>query len=922
MIAGSQGGKGITLVELVPIEDSYTTIGEIKVGDRVFGSDGKLCNVTYVSPVHHLRCFEVEIDNGQKIIVDEEHLWKVKSYKHRKNENRSVKDPDLEFTESRWQCRLRGVGYEVLDTLYMSKHVIDAHGGSNYSIDLCEALEIEDKVLPIMPYTFGAWLGNGVSDNCYISCWEPNNEVIRRINIDGYPTERFESSEDNKCWTYAIGGKEGGRRIVNPILKSMDVLHNKHIPMIYKRSSIEQRLQLVRGMLDTDGYIDPRGHIEYCSIREKLANDFLEVVRSLGIKAKIRTKIIQVKSEDYNVYLVTFNSNKYRFFWLDRKYERQSNKQKPNTNLLYIVSIKEVESVPTKCIAVDSYDHTFLGSGAFITLHNTSFGPWWLQKEIYDIRGSGDYIAATASFDLFKLKMLPAMLQVYEQILGIGRYWAGDRIIELKDPKTGEFLAKRSQDPMWARIILRSADALGGLESSTAKGAWLDECLSPETIISTELGEMQIGRIVNHSTDVRVWSYDTKLHKFELRRINRWIKLPQSKPLLQLGSLRITADHKVWTENGYIESEKVLASFEHKLFKMSKVYGSFMCGEWIDVPKTLNPSECDLSSDGFVYNIEVEGNHNYVAGGILVSNCGQERFGFDAFKAIRRRIALHVGRILMTTTLYNLGWLIDAIIEPAISSGQQEFFSDGIGEIEYTDCESRKTAVIQFDSILNPSFPVEEYEEQRKLLSDEEFNMQYRGRKASRRILIYSSFSPTLHKCDPFEIPDHWKRYLGLDFGPVHTCCMYYAEDPISHILYCYREYLAGGRTIADHVKHILAGERGVPLCVGGAGSEGQWRMEFGSAGLPVYKPQIIDVNLGINRVYAQHQNNGIMYFGNVSGIIDEKGKYRRKMSQAGETLDEIAQKNIYHRLDAERYIISWIRPGYIRKAKVLQLGD
>jgi hypothetical protein len=109
----------------------------------------------------------------------------------------------------------------------------------------------------------------------------------------------------------------------------------------------------------------------------------------------------------------------------------------------------------------------------------TSFGPWWLLREIYDPdvgRGGGDYLAVTASYDLFKLKMLPELRTVFESVQNVGRYWAGDKVLELRDPATGQFHANRSDDPMWGRIILRSAQAGGGLEASTAKGAWLDEC--------------------------------------------------------------------------------------------------------------------------------------------------------------------------------------------------------------------------------------------------------------------------------------------------------------------------------------------------------------------------------------------------------------------------------------------------------------
>lgn len=104
----------------------------------------------------------------------------------------------------------------------------------------------------------------------------------------------------------------------------------------------------------------------------------------------------------------------------------------------------------------------------------TSFLPWWLKREI-DNLGAGDYLAVTATYDLFKLKFLPAIREVFETIFKIGRYWAGDKILELRNPKTGKFDAKNSSDPMWGRIILRSAESKGGLESATAKAAILDE---------------------------------------------------------------------------------------------------------------------------------------------------------------------------------------------------------------------------------------------------------------------------------------------------------------------------------------------------------------------------------------------------------------------------------------------------------------
>lgn len=118
----------------------------------------------------------------------------------------------------------------------------------------------------------------------------------------------------------------------------------------------------------------------------------------------------------------------------------------------------------------------------------TSFLPWWLWREIQNTARPGelnDYIAATSSYDLFKLKLLPSIREVFEHVLQIGRYWSGDRIMELCDPQTGQFLAQRADDPMYARIILRSAASGGGLESLTAKAAILDECGQDEFSLET-----------------------------------------------------------------------------------------------------------------------------------------------------------------------------------------------------------------------------------------------------------------------------------------------------------------------------------------------------------------------------------------------------------------------------------------------------
>lgn len=109
----------------------------------------------------------------------------------------------------------------------------------------------------------------------------------------------------------------------------------------------------------------------------------------------------------------------------------------------------------------------------------TTYLPWIGARNILQtcdpVGGANDFLAVTATYDLFRLKFLPSLREVFETALGIARYWSSDRILELRDPNTGQFWARRADDPMWGRIILRAASSPGALESATARGAILDE---------------------------------------------------------------------------------------------------------------------------------------------------------------------------------------------------------------------------------------------------------------------------------------------------------------------------------------------------------------------------------------------------------------------------------------------------------------
>lgn len=295
-----------------------------------------------------------------------------------------------------------------------------------------------------------------------------------------------------------------------------------------------------------------------------------------------------------------------------------------------------------------------------------------------------------------------------------------------------------------------------------------------------------------------------------------------------------------------------------------------------------------------------------------LDEAGQDRFKLESWEAVRQRVSLDRGRILITSKPYNLGWLKQLVHDPWVESKRQH------AEID----------LIRFDSTENPAFPPEELERARRELPLWKFNMQYRGIFSRPAGLIYTSFDEARHKMPRFDIPPEWPRHLGLDFGGVNTAGVFFAEERVGSTptgrLIAYREYKAGERSAAEHVYHIMIGEPRIPTCAGGSKSEGQWRREFAAggtvkgtrvAGLPIHGPASVEneavVEVGINRVFAAFALDQLVIFDDLKGLLIELGSYSRELDDMGEPTAEIEDKASYHLLDSVRYIM-----GYLNRDK------
>jgi hypothetical protein len=273
-----------------------------------------------------------------------------------------------------------------------------------------------------------------------------------------------------------------------------------------------------------------------------------------------------------------------------------------------------------------------------------------------------------------------------------------------------------------------------------------------------------------------------------------------------------------------------------------------------------------------------------------LDECGQDEFSLSAWEAVQRRLSLSRGRVLGTTTPYNLGWLKKEVYD----------------RWRAKDPDYR---VIQFKSTMNPSFPMEEYRRAKATLPAWKFNMFYNGEFTKPAGMIYDCFEDEIHIVRPIPLPPEWPRYFGNDFGAVNNASVWIAENPNNNTFYLYRERKAGSLSTNEHVGAICELEEGEHIVAraGGAKSEQQQRWDWSAAGMSVQEPIVADVEAGIDRVYALIKAKRLFVFDTCAGVLDEIGTYSRELDDMGQPTEKIKDKETFHFLDALRYCVQHI---------------
>ena len=366
VIGQTRWGKALALNTPIPTPDGWAAIGDLKPGDAVFDETGNPCRVTGAWEVRYGRpCYEVEFSDGSVIVADAEHQWLVTTRLTRKMESQRRCDSRRRKTSIKRLRASRQIGPEVVTTEAMAQSVRAVDGHANYAIPVAAPLQCPAALLPVPPYTLGAWLGDGATATGSVTTADP--EIIAEIEAEGETVWAIPSTIRERHASYRISG-------LNVRLRQIGVLGNKHIPSVYMRASESQRRALLAGLLDTDGYCKDRGTAQYCSTSERLARDVQQLAVTLGYRVTIRSKAARLYGKDCGqAWTVAFTPAD-KVFRLSRKVAGQivGDGRHRFIGQRYITAVRRVPSVPVRCISVDSASHLYLAGESCIPTHNSN----------------------------------------------------------------------------------------------------------------------------------------------------------------------------------------------------------------------------------------------------------------------------------------------------------------------------------------------------------------------------------------------------------------------------------------------------------------------------------------------------------------------------------------------------------------------
>lgn len=357
--------KMLALDTPIPMADGTVKLNEdVVAGDMVIGSDGKPTEVLEAHPVQMpKRAFEITFGNGDVIKAGGEHLWTV-----------AIREGKKVFSD-----------FETLPT----ERIFDilADGKHTAVIPRVKAIEYPEKELTLDPYILGAWLGDGHSHtNRFTSMDEDIADRFRKWaeQFYGGGIEPCKQQRSGRATTYQIVNTPFRQMLkdLNCLIDSRyeDTKNNiKHIPEEYFTASKEQRLELLKGLMDTDGCrYKYKGRATgssavFCTSNERLMEDVCRLITSLGGIPKITSRgpVNQDGRKYKRHYHISFSMAECPFS-IERK--GRDWRAHVNTGRVKILSIKEIEVEPMRCLSVKAEDRMYCCGKYYTVTRNTATG--------------------------------------------------------------------------------------------------------------------------------------------------------------------------------------------------------------------------------------------------------------------------------------------------------------------------------------------------------------------------------------------------------------------------------------------------------------------------------------------------------------------------------------------------------------------
>lgn len=362
---GRGGRKSIYMVdEAQPLNariltpHGWTTMGEIQIGCEVIGSDGKPTAVTNINDCGEHEVYRIEFSDGSSTLASHNHRW---------------------VFDKVWGKKER---VELRTHELVQKFAYDSPGGQRqylYRVPLVQPVEFEQiDDLPLDPYVLGCLLGDGNITESTPRITTADDELLREVERrlpDGVKI----GSHDGK-YSWRLVDEEGRKRSGFQVIKSSLWLAidaaglkrvcapDKYVPKKYLKASTAIRLEVLQGLMDTDGHAQKNGGASFHTSSARLAEDVCFIARSLGGMAYHKIKSDARGYLDQHCIQIVLPNDQSPFL-LTRKMDRlQSRKNKMSR---VVTNVVPVGRQTVRCITVASPDGLYV-TDDFVITHNSA----------------------------------------------------------------------------------------------------------------------------------------------------------------------------------------------------------------------------------------------------------------------------------------------------------------------------------------------------------------------------------------------------------------------------------------------------------------------------------------------------------------------------------------------------------------------